>query len=120
SSPAATANELGNIVIDHVNTAGTTTSALDISGVGGFWAYQSYVGPTSASDANFDEMFVAVSNNGGYTWTDRPIPCSHESGKDLDHNFPNISVAPNGTVWAAWSDDTSVFTASSSDHGVTW
>jgi hypothetical protein len=120
TSAAATSNELGNIVVDHRNTAGTTTNLLDTSGVGGFWAYQSYVGPTSTSDSNFDEMFVAVSNDGGYSWADKPIPCSLEPGADLDHNFPNISVAPNGTLWAAWSDDAHVYTASSSDHGSTW
>jgi hypothetical protein len=120
TSPAATTNELGNVVVDHRNTAGTTTNRLDTSGVGGFWAYQSYVGPTSSSDTNLDEMFVAASNDGGYTWTARPIPCSTEPGKDLAHNFPNVSVAPNGTLWAAWSDDTVVRTAFSSNHGATW
>jgi hypothetical protein len=120
TSPAATSNEHGNIVIDHRNTAGTATNLLDTSGVGGFWAYQSYVGPTSSSDANLDEMFVAVSNDGGYSWTDRPIGCSMEPGVDLAHNFPNVSVAPDGTLWAAWSDDTHVFTATSADHGSTW
>jgi hypothetical protein len=120
SSPAATNNELGNLVVDHVNTAGTTTNTLDTSGVGGFWAYQSFVAPATATDTALDQMFVAVSNDGGYTWTDRPIGCSAAPGKNLAHNFPNVSVAPNGTVWAAWSDDTSVFTALSSDHGATW
>ncbi len=120
SDPAASNNELGNIVVDHVNTAGTTTNLLDTSGVGGFWAYQSFVGPSSASDTALDQMSVSVSNDGGYTWTVRPIGCSLAPGKNLAHNFPNVSVAPNGTVWAAWSDDTNVFTASSSDHGATW
>ena len=120
TSPAATFNELGNRVVDHRTTAGTTTNPIDVSGVGGFWAYQSYVGPTSTSDANFDEAFVAVSNDGGYSWTDQPIGCSLERGVDLSHNFPNVSVAPDGTVWAAWSDDTHVFTAASTDHGKTW
>jgi hypothetical protein len=120
TSNAATNNELGNLVVDHRNTAGTTTNLFDTSGVGGFYAYQSFVAPATSSDSNLDEMFVAVSNDGGYSWTDRPIPCSVEPGKDLAHNFPNISVAPNGTLWAAWSDDTSVFTASSADHGVSW
>jgi hypothetical protein len=120
SSPAATNNELGNLVVDHVNTAGTTTSILDTSGVGGFWAYQSFVAPSTLTGSALDQMFVAVSNDGGYTWTDRAIGCSAAPGKNLAHNFPNVSVAPNGTVWAAWSDDTNVFTASSSDHGVTW
>lgn len=120
TDPAAGNNELGNLVVDHVNTAGTTTNALDTSGVGGFWAYQSFVGPSSASDSALDQMSVSASNDGGYTWTVRPIGCSLAAGKNLAHNFPNVSVAPNGTVWAAWSDDTNVFTATSSDHGVTW
>jgi hypothetical protein len=120
TSPAATNNELGNIVIDHDNISGTTKNKLDLSGVHGFWAYQSFVAPKTSSDSNLDEMFVAVSNDGGYSWTDRPIPCSYKAGVDLDHNFPNVSVAPNGTVWASWSDDAHVYTASSSDHGVTW
>jgi hypothetical protein len=105
-------NELGNIVIDHRNTSGATA--------GQFWAYQSFVAPASSSDSNFDEAFVAVSNDGGSTWTDRPIGCSKQPGKDLDHNFPNVSVAPNGTLWSAWSNDTNVYTARSSDHGKTW
>jgi hypothetical protein len=108
----AMSNELGNIVVDHRNTAGATA--------GQFWAYQSFVAPATSSDSNFDEAFVAVSNDGGSTWTDRPIGCSKQAGKDLDHNFPNISVAPDGTLWYAWSDDTNVFTATSSDHGQTW
>jgi hypothetical protein len=120
TSPAATSNELGNLVIDHRNRAGTKVNALDTSGVGGFYAYQSFVAPKTVTETNFDEMFVAVSNDGGYTWADRPIACSYAPGKDLDHNFPNVSVAPNGTLWAAWSDDTHVFSASSGDHGATW
>jgi hypothetical protein len=120
TSAAATNNELGNIVVDHDNTAGTTTNMLDMSGAGGFWAYQSFVAPKTSSDSNLDEMFVAVSNDGGYSWTDRPIGCSYEPGVALDHNFPNISVAPDGTLWASWSDDAHVYTAASSDHGVTW
>jgi hypothetical protein len=120
SNPAATDNEHGNIVIDHRNTAGTTTNVLDTSGIGGFWAYQSFVGPKTVSESNLDQMSVAVSNDGGYSWTDQPITCSYEPGTDLAHNFPNVSVAPDGTVWVAWSDDTNVYTASSADHGHSW
>jgi hypothetical protein len=103
-------NELGNIVIDHRN----------VPAGGGFWAYQSFVAPRTSSDSNLDEAFVAVSKDGGHTFTDRPVPCSYTNGKDLDHNFPNVSVAPDGTLWYAWSDDTNVKTAVSSDHGKTW
>jgi hypothetical protein len=104
-------NELGNIVIDHRNTTGATA--------GQFWAYQSFVAPSTSSGSDYNEAFLAVSNDGGSTWTDRPIPCS-TSSTGLDHNFPNVSVAPDGTLWYAWSDDTNVYTATSSDHGQTW
>jgi hypothetical protein len=109
----AQSNELGNIVIDHRNTPAGAPP-------GGFYAYQSFVAPQNANDANLDEAFVAVSNDGGATFTDHPIPCSYTKGKDLDHNFPNVSVAPDGTLWYAWSDDTAVETAVSRDHGQTW
>ena len=107
-------NELGNIVIDHRNASPVA---------GGFWAYQSFVAPSSdpglLGSAAFNEAFVAVSNDGGSTWSDQPVPCS-TSNTDLDHNFPNVSVDPAGNIWTAWSDDTNVYTAVSRDHGATW
>jgi hypothetical protein len=109
----ASSNELGNIAIDRINTTGAA--------LGQFWAYQSYVAPSTSSGSHFNEAFLAVSNNGGSRWTQRPIPCSTaSSGTDLDHNFPNVAVDPAGTIRYAWSDDRSVFVAHSSDHGQTW
>ena len=104
-------NELGNVAIDRRNTAGAAA--------GQFWAYQSFVAPSTPSGSLYNEAFLAVSGDGGQTWQDRAIPCSIES-KSLDHNFPNVSVAPDGSVWFAWSDDTSVYTATSADNGSTW
>jgi hypothetical protein len=106
-------NELGNLVIDHRNAPAGGAP-------GDFYAYQSFVAPHDANDSNLDEAFVAVSKDGGRTFTDQPVPCSFTAGKDLDHNFPNVSVAPDGTLWYAWSDDTNVKTAVSTDHGQTW
>jgi hypothetical protein len=105
-------NQHGNIVIDHRNTSGAVA--------GQFWAYQSFVAPHSSSDSSLDEAFLAVSNDGGSTWTDRAIPCSYEPGTNIAQNFPNVSVAPNGTLWYAWSDGTAIRTAKSGDHGQTW
>jgi hypothetical protein len=105
-------NELGNIVIDHANASPTA---------GGFWAYQSFVAPSTSSGSTFNEAFLAVSSDGGHTWTDKPIPCTTAfGGNGLGHNFPNVSVAPNGTLFYAMSNDTSVYVASSADHGNTW
>jgi hypothetical protein len=108
----ASANELGNLVIDHRNLPNST---------GGFYAYQAFVAPSSSSGSNFNEAFLGVSADGGHTWTDNPIPCSVAgSTTDLSHNFPNVSVAPNGNIWYAWSDDHNIATAESTDHGKTW
>jgi hypothetical protein len=114
-------NQHGNLVIDRRNTAGATA--------GQFWAYQSFVAPSSRPSvlsflpvigtAPLNEAFMAVSNDGGHTWTDRPIPCS-VSTESLANQFPNVSVAPDGTLWASWSDSHNVFTAVSHDHGTTW
>jgi len=107
----AGANELGNLVIDHDN----------LPPGGNFYAYQAFVAPSSSSGSNSNEAFLGVSADGGSTWTDQPIPCSTASPTtDLNHNFPNVSVAPNGTIYYAWSDDHSIYTAASSDHGATW
>ena len=108
----AGANELGNIVIDHDNLPDST---------GDFYAYQSFVAPSSSSGSANNEAFLGVSKDGGKTWSDNAIPCSTASAStNLDHNFPNVSVAPNGTVWYAWSDDKNIYTAESTDHGTTW
>ncbi len=107
----AGANEIGNIVIDHDN----------IPTGGNFYAYQAFVAPSSSSGSANNEAWLAVSSDGGSTWTDQPIPCSTAGAStNLNHNFPNVSVAPNGTLWYAWSDDTNIYTATSSDHGATW
>jgi hypothetical protein len=113
----ASNNELGNIAIDHnIKTAG-----------GGFYAYQSFVAPSKdpgptglVSSAPYNEAFAAVSSDGGHTFADRPIPCSTTSGGSLNHQFPNVSVAPNGSLVETWSNDSKVFAARSADHGRTW
>jgi hypothetical protein len=113
TDPNSGYNQLGNIVIDHVNTAGAAA--------GQFWAYQSYVAPSDPSGTTMDEAYLAVSDDGGTTWADKPIPCSTQFGANgLDHNFPNVSVAPNGTLFYAVSNDKAVYVAMSSDHGDTW
>lgn len=108
----ASNNELGNLVIDHNSGTGTASSP--------FYAYQSFVAPSTASGSDYNQAFLAVSTDGGHTWTDQPIDCSTAWGGSLDHVFPNVSVAPDGTLWYAASNDKDVYTATSTDHGATW
>jgi len=106
-------NQHGNIVIDHNNTAGAAS--------GQFWAYQSFVAPSDPNGSTLNEAFLGVSNDGGATWTDKPIPCTTSFGSNgLDHNFPNVSVAPNGTLFYTVSNDKAVYVAMSTDHGDSW
>lgn len=107
-------NELGNLVIDHNHPT-----------PGGFWAYQSFVAPSAdpgpAGSSAYNEAFLGVSEDGGKTWSDKPIPCSTKFGANgLNHNFPNVSVAPNGTLFYTVSNGKSIYVAKSADHGNTW
>ncbi len=113
----ASNNELGNLVIDHNSGTGTSTSP--------FYAYQAFVAPSSnpglTGNSTYNEAFLGVSPDGGHTWADQPIGCTTAFGSNgLDHNFPNVSVAPNGTLFYTVSNDTSVYVAMSTDHGSTW
>jgi hypothetical protein len=112
----ATANQIGSLVIDHRNTAGTSAAP---GGLPSFWAYQAFVAPSSSNLTTKNELFIAVSSNGGFAWSLQPVGCS-TSAYGLDHVFPSLSVGPTGILWAAWSDDASVYTATSADHGATW
>jgi hypothetical protein len=114
-------NQHGNLAIDRRTTAGAAA--------GQFWAYQSFVAPSTkpsllsflpvVGTATLNEAFMSVSKDGGHTWSVRPIPCS-VSAHSLSNQFPNVSVAPDGTVWSSWSDGQNVFTAVSRDHGSSW
>jgi hypothetical protein len=105
-------SEIGNLVVDHRNASPEP---------GGFWAYQSYVAQRSPQSKNLDEAFLAVSRDGGASWVDQPIPCTRAFGANgLDHNFPNVSVAPDGTLFYTVSNDKAVYVAMSKDHGSTW
>lgn len=103
-------NQLGNIVVDHRNPA-----------PGGFRAYQSFAAPSTPQGTTNDEAFVSASADGGNTWQVKPISCSTAFGKNgLSHNFPNVSVAPDGSLFYAMSNEDGVYVAKSADHGDSW
>jgi hypothetical protein len=77
-----------------------------------------------------DVKFVR-STNGGVTWS-APVVLNDDVASPHQHIFPAISAAPNGDIGAAWFDTRlsptqtvgstlqDVFTAKSTDGGVTW
>jgi hypothetical protein len=63
---------------------------------------------------------MAVSTDGGRTFTDYPVYVSPSPQVGLNHQFPNVTVDRAGNVYALWSDDRDVYYAVSTDRGKTW
>ncbi len=56
------------------------------------------------TSANFNQVFVARSSDGGLTWQASRVS-SAPSGTILNNVFPSLAVDPaNGAVYATWSD----------------
>jgi hypothetical protein len=77
-------------------------------------------GIQKATVANFNNIFVSRSLDGGVSWT--PTRVFHGPLGVAENNiFPSLAVDPtNGKLHAAWSDAHTVFYATSSNGGVTW
>lgn len=81
------------------------------------------------------DVFLSASTDGGRTWGPRRV-VNDDAGKGVNHQFPNVAVAPNGRVDVAWYDArlnirpsgdpegetpfTDVFYAFSNDRGQTF
>jgi hypothetical protein len=70
--------------------------------------------------ANFNNIFVSRSTDGGLTWTATLV--FHAPLNEAQNNiFPTLAVDPtNGRLHAAWSNAHKVFYSTSSDRGITW
>ena len=77
-------------------------------------------GLQKAKTANFNNIFVSRSTDGGVTWTATLV--FHAPVNVAQNNiFPTLAVDPtNGHLHAAWSDGHSVFYSTSSNQGMTW
>jgi hypothetical protein len=94
--------------------------------------YQVYsAGATPQDNVNGNALravWIAVSNDGGVTWTDHLIYADPSPSMRTDDVFPAAAVDDAGNVYAAWSlidsaDPTihpGTFFASSTDQGATW
>ncbi|HEX9547078.1 MAG TPA: sialidase family protein [Acidimicrobiales bacterium] len=72
------------------------------------------------TNANFNQVFVSRSRDGGQTWT-ASLVFSAPLNTALNNVFPAIAVDPaNGDVYATWSDAHTVSVAKSTDQGQTW
>jgi hypothetical protein len=75
---------------------------------------------TNPNPTGLHVIVVAVSSDGGKTFTDHVAYANPDATVDYENQFPNIAVDKAGNVYAVYSDDKSVFYSFSTDHGQTW
>ncbi|PYR31401.1 MAG: hypothetical protein DMF90_25680, partial [Acidobacteria bacterium] len=101
-------NEIGNLAIDP----------------GSHVVYQAFSGIATAAEAAlptaFHAVWIAVSVDGGQTFTDRAVYVNPDASVSYGHQFVNVSVDQAGTVYLVYTDDHNLFYSFSSDHGATW
>lgn len=101
-------NEIGNLQID--------PGTHDV--------YQLFSGVASAGDvaagANYHAVWIAVSTDGGKSFTDRPVYVNPDTSVGYGHQFVNLSVDRAGNLYAVYTDDHNTWYSFSTDHGTTW
>jgi hypothetical protein len=106
----------GNIVIDPRNGV-----VYDI--IGSISANPAQAALDATCDVTSDclhALWVAVSLNGGKTFTDHLIYENPSPTTTYDHQFPSIAVDRSGVVYAAFTDNTNTYYSFSTDFGNTW
>jgi hypothetical protein len=110
-------NSIGNLAIDptsHViyqtysaiTTAAETACAPQLGVVAG--------------TCNYHGVYMAVSTDGGATFTDYPVYINPDARVGYGHQFVNVSVDKAGNVYSVYTDDHHVYYSFSTDHGRTW
>jgi hypothetical protein len=111
-------NSIGNLAIDPVShtiyqTYSAITSALEVA-----CAPQFGVPPPNA--CGYHGVYMAVSTDGGATFTDYPVYVNPDPKVSYGHQFVNVSVDRAGNVYSVFTDDHIVSYSFSTDHGRTW
>jgi hypothetical protein len=110
-------NSIGNLAID---------TASDI-------IYQTYSAITTpeetacapqlgvvAGTCDYHGVYMAVSTDGGLTFTDYPVYVNPDATVGYGHQFVNVSVDRAGNVYSVYTDDHHVYYSFSTDRGRTW
>jgi hypothetical protein len=95
--------------------------------------YQTYSAITTASETacapqlgvvagtcNYHGVYMAVSTDGGVTFTDYPVYVNPDPTVGYGHQFVNVSVDKAGNVYSVYTDDHNVYYSFSTDRGKTW
>jgi hypothetical protein len=101
-------NEIGNLAIDPASHV----------------IYQAFSGIANATEAvlpsRFHAVWMAVSRDGGRSFTDYAVYVNPDASVDYGHQFVNVSVDRAGTVYVVYSDNHNLFYSFSTDGGQTW
>jgi hypothetical protein len=105
-------NQIGNLMIDpnsHI-------------------IYQTFDGIHDASEVTCGEagtcayhtVWMAVSTDGGKTFTDHIVYNGPNNQISYNHNFTNVSIDRAGNVYSVFSDNHNVYYSFSTNHGTSW
>ena len=105
-------NQIGNMMIDP----------------GSHIIYQTLDGIHDASEVTCGEqgtcayhtVWMAVSTDGGKTFTDHMVYNGPNNQVSYNHNFTNVSIDAAGNVYSVFSDNHNVYYSFSTNHGSTW
>jgi hypothetical protein len=90
---------------------------------GSSWVYQAttrYGGPKACAPCSDPAIIVRASSNAGATWGADTYICACKNVKA--QNDPQLAVANDGTIYAAWLNDyqPGVVFSKSTNHGASW
>jgi hypothetical protein len=105
-------NQIGNLVID----PGSHVVYQIIAGIAG----PQQIACGIAGTCRYNAVWMAVSSNGGRTFTDYPVYVGPSDQVGYNHMFPHVAVDRAGTIYALFSDDQDVWYCFSTDRGRTW
>ena len=102
-------NEIGNLAIDPISHN----------------IYQSLSGIASATETTclncgLHAVWLAVSTDGGATFTDHPVYVNPDASVSYGHQFVNISVDMAGNIYLVFSDDHNLYYSFSTNQGTGW
>lgn len=105
-------NQIGNLMID----AGSHIIYQTFDGIHD----ASEVACSEAGTCAYHTVWMAVSTDGGKTFTDHIVYNGPNNQVSYNHNFTNVSVDKAGNVYSVFSDNHNVYYSFSTHHGTTW
>jgi hypothetical protein len=105
-------NEIGNLAIDPSNHyIYQTFSGIDQSDL---------VGSTLGTGVGYHVVYMAVSTDGGKTFTDYKVYDNPVVSTSYGHQFVNVSLDTAGNLYSVYSDNHNLYYSFSTTHGQTW